>query len=122
VSARGSSYGDISLLFKYRDCNAAIAKLPPNAGERVEVLSKCIIIGQYKSHLPYLPVLTLSQRCTVCPPRRRFPPVPRARAVVPALTSDFNAFHRVVEGPAPVLPDLETVFEDLFEGQDVCIT
>ncbi|KAJ2915862.1 hypothetical protein MD484_g4540, partial [Candolleomyces efflorescens] len=85
-------------LAAYRDCNAAIAKLPPNAGERVEVLSKCIII--------------------VCPPRRRFPPIPRARAVVPSLTADFNSFYRVVEGPAPVLPDLETIFEDLFEGQD----
>ncbi|KAJ2933211.1 hypothetical protein H1R20_g3912, partial [Candolleomyces eurysporus] len=85
-------------LAAYRDCNAAIAELPPNAGERAEVLNKCINI--------------------VCPPRNKFPPIARARAVVPSLSSDFNAFHRVVEGPATVLPDLEQVFEELFEGKD----
>ncbi|KAH6905092.1 heme peroxidase [Coprinopsis sp. MPI-PUGE-AT-0042] len=86
-------------LAAYRDCNASISQLPPSADERIQVISKSIKV--------------------VCPPGKHFPPVPNAQSAIPALSSEPNAFHRVVDAPPTGLPDVKTVFEQVFRASDV---
>ncbi|KAF6757490.1 heme peroxidase [Ephemerocybe angulata] len=83
-------------LAAYRGCNAAISKLPPGAAKRAEVLKKCFTV--------------------VCPLRGRV--AVRSRAAVPALSSEPNSYHRLVDEAATVHPEADDVFERLLEARD----
>ncbi|KAF5338924.1 hypothetical protein D9611_008742 [Ephemerocybe angulata] len=83
-------------LAAYRGCNAAISKLPPGAAKRAEVLKKCFTV--------------------VCPLRGRV--AVRSRAAVPALSSEPNSYHRLVDEAATVHPEADDVFEGLLEARD----